>query len=810
MPSSPWATSGAPTSAPATSVPIGSQGGVDKANNLARQSGNLIKNGNSEDPNPTGCEAEAVATIPAFAGSKARVAYGVSYPIVTGNISCAPGEEFRFEAMVRTTGSHTAFLRMRFLDSAGQHIPDDRSTASLTSLEWVRQSVSGVAPAGACYVFFFLVGSGPSDTYAAFDCLYAERTQNGVVQINSVDYLTNADKIKLRADWDAEQETRSKLNATADALGVSRVAYENSVIALFTNVQAATGVGNWDVAFPDGSTSGPLTSIMLNLRTWWTSVALHRAALQKAITDKIQANVAYSDALARSSHNLVKNGNSENANPTGWEADGLSTDRPYSGTRRRGRGFYTGLIPCAPGDQFYVEAMGAVDSGLGIYYSEIADSSGAGFHWIGTTFTNTSYQKVSFTATVPAGGAFIRFYSDSTAPGFRLDNLYACRKVSAGMLEADAIQTSNYTQNPSGVPITGVRMDISATALKAAAGNLQLGPYIFSDYFWRQLQAIDGANGGRVLYRGNVDVTSRGGAPNIACLSVTRRRWDTTLKMTRLELTIQPSISGSSDNLDAIRFAKVQLYRQSAAGTTATLTAIDTFFPALADRRYGNFGTDTDANNASLFTFEAQDSLIASGVPAVLITLFNAYGPSAGNCFYSASGAANDVPLANNGTTWPTGITGAAGGGSGGGGGGGGGGCPAPWALITLASGLVVEAADLYDGAVVVGVDDVTMSPSTGIVRHPMTIWVERVAIHLEGGGSTEFSANHRLAVEGRGWVEVRHLRPGDSLIAQTPSIVKAIGRPTRAQVVSFQVEGCATYFADGILSHNVKILDPD
>jgi hypothetical protein len=529
--------------------------------------------------------------------------------------------------------------------------------------------------------------------------------------------------------------------------------------------------------------------------------------------------------LARSSYNLIKNGGSEEANPTGPEALLVSTARAYTGTKARN---YTaasggtaiehqvsGLIQCVPGDQFYMEAM---------VYQEASSIGRITLLFLGAdkttrltaltstyTTTTSAWHKHKVSGTAPANAAYVVFILQAVSPASGTttswDCLYGTRKIAGGILEGDAIQTSNYAET-GGTPTAGARMDVSGTALKVVAGGFQIGSYYFTDYFWRQLQAIDGASGGRVCYRGNVDVSSRGGAPAIECLTVTRRRWNTTDHLCRLEFAIQPSSNGATDNLDSMRRAEIKLYRQSAAGTTATLTLVDTYYPALTDRLYRNFTTDTDTLNVSKTTFETTDPLITTGVPAALITLFNAYGPSGTNCFYAAAGNADGSNLTNNGTTWPAGITGGASGGTGGGGGGGGGGCPAPWVKIQLASGLLVDAADLYDGAQVIGVDDLTMGPKTGIVRHPTILWRERLAVVLGDGEAPEFSWGHRVAVMGKGWVAVQNLQPGDLLLSQHEARVVDVEARGKGQVVSFEVEGCGTYFSGGILSHNAKAVE--
>ena len=648
--------------------------------------------------------------------------------------------------------------------------------------------------------------------------------QNGVNQINSVDYLSNQDKIQLRRDWDAEQQIKTQLDAQASAMGVSATAYDNAVAALSTNLISAGAPSGWATTWPDGTTFA-VTSIVINLRTWWSSIATNRASLQKACQDKIQANAAYADALARSSNNLIKNSNSENANPTGVEANGVVAYGYHSGTKCRtlvASGGYDGplplttFIPCSVGDQFYLQAYGyRTSAGAGnarMYLTFYAADQSTITGYVSIEALTTSYPATPYSNSMiaPTNSSYVRVALENdlvtAAVEVYWDDMYLCRKISTGMLQADAIQTSNYAET-SGNPTAGAKMDISSTALKVAAGNLQLGATIFSDYLLpRILQALDGnTTNGRLWYRGNVDTTTLSGAPNIGRLTVTRRRWDTTNKIGRLELALAPS--AATDNLDAMRNAKITLYRQSAAGTTATLTAVDTYFPQVNDRLYYLATSDSNAGNVNTMTFETVDSLISAGFPAALITLYNAYGPSNTNCFYAAAANADGSALTNNGTSWPAGITGASGGGSGGGGGGGGGGCPAPWVKIQLASGLLVDAADLYDGAVVAGVDDNTLEPMVGIVRSPQITWADRVPIHLEDGTVTEFSAPHRFMVEGKGWTEARNLVPGDSIMAQQPSIVRSVGLPIKAQVVTFSVDGCHTYFSDGLLSHNQKPL---
>jgi hypothetical protein len=568
--------------------------------------------------------------------------------------------------------------------------------------------------------------------------------------------------------------------------------------------------------------------------------ARQNAAAAQSAADSAASAAAYADALARSAYNLVKNGSCQDtAPPAGsYEAAALVNYGPSSpgliGTFLSPNGWvrklscgaggnaydYVAEWQCSPGEQFYAQCYAAIGTygggtiwiGLAFYDKDgIVDA----FYSSETvnTFSWTNPQKITkkatAPATVPGGGppvkckVFIQLYNPPVEQDAFINHIYAGRMVSGALLEGDAIQTTNYAEDGSGNPTAGARMDISGTALKVMPGGLKVGAYTFTDYFWRILQALDGGNGTKVLYRGNNDTGTRGGAPNIARLTVTRRRWDTTDHVCRLELKIQPQ--AGSDNLDAMRAAEVKLYRQNTAGDIAAITLVDTYYPAITDRYYRNT-TDSNAANAVHITFETVDPAIIFGCPAALVTLFNAYGPSAGNCFYAGAGNADGSDLVNSGTSWPTGITGGVDGDIGGGTGDLGGGCPAPWVKVQLASGLLIEAGDLYDGAQVAAIREQDMEPTVGTLREVRTIWAERVAVVLEDGRAPEFSRGHRLATIDRGWVAVQDLRPGEMLVAQQESRVKAVRCVGLGQVVTFRVIGAGTYFADGILNHNEKV----
>jgi len=152
-----------------------------------------------------------------------------------------------------------------------------------------------------------------------------------------------------------------------------------------------------------------------------------------------------------------------------------------------------------------------------------------------------------------------------------------------------------------------------------------------------------------------------------------------------------------------------------------------------------------------------------------------------------------------------TGVSGS----SGGGGGSAGGACPAPWVKVRLINGREVLASDLHNGAVVAAVDDTTMEPlpNGGIIRDFLVIWGQRYRLKLTDGSVTEWSENHRFAVKDRGWTHVQNLMPGDHILGLKECIVESLLAVGDGQVVSFRVEGAGTYFAGGLLCHNLKTL---
>lgn len=188
---------------------------------------------------------------------------------------------------------------------------------------------------------------------------------------------------------------------------------------------------------------------------------------------------AYADALARSSHNLIKNGNSEQLTPTpsGMEAAGVTTDNFYTGTRsvmiKPNAGWAIldkGTAPCVPGDQFRFESqVYNATTNKCVLILEWFNAAGSAIAETGTAeYTGTgAWNYMTLDGTAPANAAKVAFRCQaySTSPGTSptyFDNLYGCRKVTAGMLEADlavvgVIRSPGYTAGTSSVAPVGFK-----------------------------------------------------------------------------------------------------------------------------------------------------------------------------------------------------------------------------------------------------------------------------------------------------------------------------------------------------------------
>ena len=143
---------------------------------------NRIKNGNSEDPNPTGWEAEWISDSGAYIGTKCRAltvapdnSYKYGGSTVVGEAPCDPGDQFVFSAWGKqAVASSGQRIYIEFLNAAG-YITGTTFEAFPASTVYTQAVVFGKAPAGTVKVRFDLQVYQPqSFTTYYWDCLYAE------------------------------------------------------------------------------------------------------------------------------------------------------------------------------------------------------------------------------------------------------------------------------------------------------------------------------------------------------------------------------------------------------------------------------------------------------------------------------------------------------------------------------------------------------------------------------------------------------------------------------------------------------------
>lgn len=370
--------------------------------------------------------------------------------------------------------------------------------------------------------------------------------------------------------------------------------------------------------------------------------------------------------------------------------------------------------------------------------------------------------------------------------------------------QIEHLQTSNYAEDGSGNATAGARISSSSTdAIRVANGGLKVGSVYFTDYWMRIVQGIDGTVASPLIWRGNNDASTRGGAPNINCLTIYTMGSQLNggdFQQVYFRTKITPtSYSAYNDNLDAMTQLKIQFFQATSSSNPFAVT----YFP-LASRTYDGA---TGASEGSLHWGwrSTTGPMLEFGSPYqysgyIRASMANSYGWSATKDFGPVNTYGSALPSAT--------ITGTSGS-SGGGGGGSGGACPAPWVYVRLNSGLSIPASQLYNGAVLQAVNDSTLEriPAGGTVQNLQTIWSSRFRVTLANGKKTEWSRGHRFATMDRGWINVEKLLPGDRILGLEEAIVAGIQNAGEGQVVSFTVHGAGTYFAGDMLCHNSKIL---
>ena len=112
-----------------------------------------------------------------------------------------------------------------------------------------------------------------------------------------VNYLTNAYKITLVAQYAAELATKTSLDTTASALSIPTSFYDATVATISPTLVHAGAPSNWATTWPDGTTFGPVAGIQATLSSDWASIAAARTSLQSAIS-AAQASASAATAQA--------------------------------------------------------------------------------------------------------------------------------------------------------------------------------------------------------------------------------------------------------------------------------------------------------------------------------------------------------------------------------------------------------------------------------------------------------------------------------------------------------------------------------
>ena len=399
-------------------------------------------------------------------------------------------------------------------------------SALFTRLE--RQALDDAAAAGDAAATAQGTADGAATAAAAAQTA-ANAANSALADIAADNKLTPIEKHQARQEWDviAAEKVVNDTQATTFGITTEKTAYGTAFQTLATYLNAGTTWSSGTPSWLADANLGTTTTIDgATFRAKWKAYYDARTALLNAIAAKAKAladaaqnaannaqatansaasAAAYADRLARSGHNLIKNGNSEDPNPTGWEAAWISDSGAYTGTRCRALTVETaggypnmvvGMAPCDPGDQFVFSAWGkqATASSKQYIYIEFLNAAGARTGVNLKAFpASTDYTQAEVSGAAPAGTVKVRFViyaSQPDATTYYWDCLYATRKVSAGMLEADilkamlvkgeVIETPNYVPGSADVPPVGARVagapwTITLLDGTTIQGNMELG-----------------------------------------------------------------------------------------------------------------------------------------------------------------------------------------------------------------------------------------------------------------------------------------------------------------------------------------------
>ena len=139
------------------------------------------------------------------------------------------------------------------------------------------------------------------------------------------------------------------------------------------------------------------------------------------------------------------------------------------------------------------------------------------------------------------------------------------------------------------------------------------------------------------------------------------------------------------------------------------------------------------------------------------------------------------------------------------GGGGGIGNCPDESTPILMADGTFKRAGDIAVG------DEVWTQHETTEVWGCFPVYAVSAAIEpasllaLADGRELIATPDHRVMVDGRGFVAIKDLRAGEVIAGSEPGMVRGRTFAGERRVIRISVDGAQTYVSAGLLSHNVK-----
>ncbi|WP_163869603.1 Hint domain-containing protein [Myxococcus eversor] len=479
---------------------------------------------------------------------------------------------------------------------------------------------------------------------------------------------------------------------------------------------------------------------------------------------------------------------------------------------------WTKRISCAAGDEFSAEAWLkssaplSGNQGGGLYFFWL-DASGnyAGANTLTVVSgLTTAYQRYKVKGACPAGctGLLLVWELNAAAADIGkavyLDAISLRKSVTFDLLSANTLQTSNYAEDGSGVPVAGAKLDNVGVALKVASQNLQVGRYPLEALFYKGLVTLDGPGpGNRCFYRGNNQGAVRGGAPNIDRVRVECADNITTasLSWATWQIFLQPQ--ALDDNFDAMRYARVELWVRPTAGSAFRHQVLHV---ALTDRVYRD-ATESSANNEGRaswsYMFSGSASALSTSATSVwylLVSVVNAYGASASKWFVPAAG--RNAAFASQ---YNSPVGGGVDGGGGGGGSDGGGYCPAPWEPILMEDGSELPAELVRPGMRVLTQHETSLKLDAYQVAAVQRARAHWHRLTLEDGRSVVASSLHPLFVDGAGWTALSALRAGDTLLGSRPGRVVGVEAVGEGDVVRLTVHGARTYNVQGLLSHNAK-----